>query len=143
MINVEEAQEQFDELSELLVTNGFEWVVENARAIFKETTELNEFFAKGSEPDQLTILFDEIERCIIQPTRLASTLPRRLSTPTSTITKIDVVDDEGVSLSKQVDPKSKVRSIFPIETAQQFSLDAVTALEKAIASQRAINNASK
>jgi hypothetical protein len=121
----EDANGIYGELRKLLHQNGFDWVNRNADVELQIGTAQAESFPRyqedleedNSEPtrrarretvigmhlhteqERLTVLLDEIDRCIILPLRIAESLPRRLSTSSEPIVGIEIGDDDpGASL---------------------------------------------
>ena len=116
----EDARSIYEELRELLGENGFGWVVENLdveldRGV-QDVQELPRFqeFPPGEQParrrrerrerviatrphtdlERLSLILDEIDRCLIIPLRIANDLPKTLSPSDTPLTGVEVIDNQ-------------------------------------------------
>ena len=132
----EDAQDIYDDLRRLLAQFGFSWIVENVDAklqdgVHEDVTlpryreSLNAVEApreprggrervtgrRGhTEPEKLTLLLDEIERCVIVPIRIANEIPRTLSTSEEPLDSIELINDETGETEFRIDAITSVGS---------------------------------
>jgi hypothetical protein len=130
----EDAQATYDELRGLLEKSGFSWVAENvdvqlhagvreehALTRYQEPLEKDQPARKPSKrtekvtgrrshtaQEKLSLLLDEIERCVIVPMHIADELPRTLSTPQNPLNSIELINDATGKTEFRIDPAKSV-----------------------------------
>jgi hypothetical protein len=136
-----EALSIYDELRSLLGDSGFTWILNNVDELEHNGTAEDyslERYRESSddenatrharresvigmrpytEQERLTLLLDEIERCIIQPIRIANTLPKHLSPSTQASVAIEIVDNNTNDTVFRVGASSSVGGIDVDELA--------------------------
>ena len=150
-----EAKVIFQELSELLMETGFQWVVENLDVDLNRGIQVTQQLRRFQEPqpgeqsaarqrerrettistrphtevERLSRMVDEIERCVLLPIRIADDLPKKLSSDGSPLSGIEVVDPETDE------------TVFRIDSRAAVAKDQAASLEADLAQIRGMINA--
>jgi hypothetical protein len=143
----------YDDLRKLLVETKFAWVIDNvdvklrngipqdynvpryresleedtANKARRERKETVTGIRPYDEKEMLSLLIDEIERCIIVPLQIADALPKTLSTSTTPLDGIEIVDNETGKTAFRVTPGQPVGGELVVTLA-----DAIRRLRKGL-----------